>query len=506
MSWSWSGSWVDPVPSEPGDLVVRGGRVLLPSGEMREADVEIHRGVITRIGRDIEATGISALDAGGTVVVPGFINAHTHSQNNLVKGRVDAWPLESVLSLGPALNGNRNPQDHYLSALLGAAEMLMSGITSVFELFIDAFPNVAENVAAVLCAYRDVGLRAVVAPAVIDVDIMQCLEVLAAGRSAVASTPGTAAQLRRLDDIRTLAGHEWGRVVLGVAPTIPILCSADLLDAVGDLVRDRALPVQAHVAETKFQAVAARALFGESTVQRLHRHTLLTENTVAAHGVWLERGDPELLAGKGVTVSHNPASNMKLGSGAADVRRLLDRGVHVAVGTDGCTTSDNLNYFDALRMSAFSSRLFDRPSSQWLTARAVLDLAWRGGADAMASVARVGSLEAGRSADLVLLDCESIHLTPLNDLLSQIVYSETGSAVRDVIVDGNIVLRDRRLPLVDMQALAASARSAASRMWTANGATYDEAVGRAAKLEAMCRQIADADVEVVPDHHHVPSG
>src|SRR6185436_2960108 len=190
---------------------------------------------------------------------------------------------------------------------------------------------------------------------------------------------------------------------------------------------------------SKLQAAVGRKLYGTTLVGHLAELGMLDPRFCVAHGVWLDEEDRSRLADAGCSVSHNPGSNLKLGSGVADMRRMLERGLNVAIGTDGTASSDNLNVFEAMRLASYLSRVQDQPPERWVSAREALYAATEGGAKAL-GFEKVGRIEKGWKADLVLLDLGALQYVPLNDLASQVVFAEDGTGVESVMVGGEWVV------------------------------------------------------------------
>jgi guanine deaminase len=268
---------------------------------------------------------------------------------------------------------------------------------------------------------------------------------------------------------RILASWKFNRESIkpALGPTIPHHCSDDFLRACRDLAREHDLGMQMHVAESKVQALVAPKLYGKSLVAHLDELKLLGPKFCVAHGVWIEDDDRKRLADAGASISHNPGSNLKLGSGIADMRRMLAAGVNVAVGTDGTASSDNLNAFEAMRLACYLSRVKDHPVEQWISAREALYAATEGGAKAL-GFDRIGRIEKGWKADLVILDLGALQYIPLNDLASQIVFAEDGTGVESVMIGGRFVVRDRKVLGVDIVKLKRDAEEAVARLAAAN--------------------------------------
>jgi guanine deaminase len=253
-----------------------------------------------------------------------------------------------------------------------------------------------------------------------------------------------------------------------LGPTIPHHCSDEFLAGCRDLAQELDVGLQMHVGETKMQAVVAKRKYGKTMVAHLDSLGLLGPGFCVAHGVWLDDDDRARLADRGASVSHNPGSNMKLGSGMADARRMLDRGVNVAIGTDGAGCSDNLNVFEAMRMASFVSRVADHPPERWLSSREVFRAMSEGGAKALGFGGKIGRIERGHKADLVFLDLGHVHYVPLNDVVNQLVFCEDGTGVHSVMIGGKMVLEAGRFTTIDFARIAAQAERAVERLREAN--------------------------------------
>lgn len=218
-----------------------------------------------------------------------------------------------------------------------------------------------------------------------------------------------------------------------------------------------------HVAESRLQVLAAHKIYGTSPVVYLDRLGALRPGFVAAHGIWLDDNDLDLLAKAGAAVAHVPASNLRLGSGVAQVRPMLDRGITVGLATDGANSSDALNMLLALRLASYLSRAFATPRARWLNAAETLRLGTEGGADLL-GLARGGRIAQGALADLVFLDLRHIDFVPLTDPLNQIVTCANSACVAEVMVNGRFVMRGGRIEPIDMAQLRERVRAAVERL------------------------------------------
>jgi 5-methylthioadenosine/S-adenosylhomocysteine deaminase len=474
-------------------IVVRGGRVLdVRTRSAPLADMLIDGDTIAVMGRPglPAPADASVVDAAGKLLIPGLVNAHTHSHGNLSRGLGDRWTLELLLNAGPWLGGGRRLEDKRLSALLGAAEMIRKGCTACYDLFVEFPAPTVEGLQAVAGAYAEAGMRAVVAPMMADQTLYQAIPGL---REAL----GGAVDGFRLSAWETsLAACRDGlrrwpfppdRVRLALAPTIPLHCSDPFLTGCRDLAREFDVGLHMHVAESKVQALSGLAVYGATLCGHLDRLGLLGPHFTAAHGVWLDDDDMRRLGDQGASVAHNPGSNLRLGSGIAPARRMREVGVNVGIGTDAATCSDNLNMFEAMRMASFVSRVQGPDYTRWLSTDEAFAMATEGSARCLGLGGMIGTLAPGAKADIVFLDLAHVHYLPLNDALNQVVHGEDASAVDSVMIGGHLVLDHGRFTTIDVARLAAEAEARAADLARLNA----EARTLAEKLEvavgSFCR-------------------
>ncbi|MBP0446050.1 amidohydrolase family protein [Roseomonas sp. SSH11] len=457
------------------DLLLDGDRIaaLLPPGTAVE-DAALH-------------------DAAGRLVIPGLVNGHTHGHGGLSKGMGDKWDLALLLTHAAWIGGHRGLEDKRLATTLTAVEMLRKGCTAGYDLAFE-FPGPSvEGLEAMAGAYEAVGLRAVLAPMVADLTFFQATPGLIQALPAEYQARAAAMSMARADDILSTihaAAKSWrgGMVRLGCAPTIPLHCSDDFLEGCRELSAEHGLPMQTHVAEARYQAGGGELRYGSTLLAHMDRLGLVNERFSVAHGVWLTDADLALLAGRGAGLSHNPGSNMRLASGIAPARAAIRAGVTVGLGTDGSGSSDNQNMFEAMRLAAFASRLWeDAGEDEWLGTAETVRLATEGSAKLLGLDA--GVIAPGKLADLVFLDLHHVNWAPFNDAANQLVFTEDGSAVREVMVGGAWKLRDGRVLGVDEAALARQAQEAADRLAGLNAGMREWSMAVAPHVACHCRAL-----------------
>ena len=475
-------------------LILRGGLVLDAAHVLGPADVMVQQGRIVALSGPgtLTADGAEEIDASRKLLHPGLINAHTHGHGNLSRSMGDRWTLELLLAASPWITALESAEQKRLSATIGAAEMVLKGCTAVYDLFVEVPSPTRDGIAAVAEAYRAVGMRAVIAPMVADLTLYQAVPALQAALPEPLQAETAALRLppwqETVGELRAILrdwrfDRDWLRPA--VAPTIPLHCADPFLVACRDLADEFGTGLHSHIAEGKFQVVTAAQRYGRSMVAHLDALGLLGPRFTAAHGVWLDAGDMELLARHGASVAHNPASNMRLGNGVADMAAMLAAGVNVGLGTDAATCSDNLNMYSAMHFAGAGSHARGPDPAQWVTAAQVVTAATTGSAQAL-GFAGMGRIAPGYMADIVLLDLDAPTLIPLNDPVTQLVFGEDGTSVHSVMIGGRFVVRDRKLLTVDLPRLAAQAAEARAAM-TMNERSAD----RRSRFECIAPALAD---------------
>ncbi len=430
-------------------LIVANGMVVTVDGNRRVID----HGSVAINGRDIVAvdtsTAIAArysarqtVDAMGAVVMPGLINTHTHAPMVMFRGLADDLALMDWLQnyIFPAEAKTVSPEFVRAGTRLAALEMIESGTTTYVDMY-----YYEEEIARVTKA---AGLRGVLGQTIIQIpapDAKTPAEGLARTEKFIEEF--------KADDLITPA----------VAPHSMYLLDSGTLKACRALADRLHVPVILHLSETNEEVATSREKYQATPAAYLESLGFWGPRTIAAHGVHLTPDEIQILARRHVGLSHNPESNMKLASGAAPVVAMRAAGIPVGLGTDGAASNNDLDMFEAMRQAAFLNKLTsDDPRA--IPAPVAIEMATIDGARALGMEREIGSLEPGKRADLIVVSMSAARQTPLYDPLSHLVYVTRGDDVRTTIVNGRIVMRDRKVLTLNADQVLADARALAPRV------------------------------------------
>jgi guanine deaminase len=486
------------LPHRSEDLLLRGGEVLTPEGGLMRADVLLSQGEIAAVGSALE-TEARVLDVSDTVIAPGFINAHYHSNENFNPGLYEGLPLDLWFVRSHQVTRIQPPPPDaiYTRTLLGAVQLLLSGTTSVVDFVFEAPEITIETLTPIVQAYRDVGMRATVLLGVADLPYLASLDGDArelVGSSAEFSPPSVERVMEMARDAVARWHEPGGMIGIGLGPSAPQRCSLDLLTETMKLARERTLVWQTHVQETRTQAVSGPRRHQQSFVRWLSECGLLGPESTLVHAVWLDDHDRETIAASGAAVAHCPFSNLRLGDGIANIPALLAAGVDVSLGTDGRGCDETLDMLELIRLAAVLHKVHGLPPEQWLTARQALGMATHAGSRCAGHGDGLGRVAVGAKADLVLFSRRAPVLTPLHDPVRQIVFGATSRDIRTVIVDGRIVVENGRVAGVNLDQLLDDAVRHADAELSSQAAAQE--------IEAAVRRLFDR-AEATP--HHVNS-
>jgi 5-methylthioadenosine/S-adenosylhomocysteine deaminase len=442
---------------------------------LERGDVLVAGDRIAAIGPDLSADaakhpGVEIIEARDRIVLPGFVDAHMHSNEGFEMGRYDNLPLEIWLSevYPPFGSPMLTWREHYLRAMLVGIVSVKSGVTSLQDDVINlAFTP--DAVDATATAFRDLGLRAWITASMWDQTYCQSLPFIGdlvppdlKARLDAIPVPGPADQVALFEELsRRWHGRDGIRIILG--PCGPQRCSEELLESVAAISEARDLPIHCHVLETRTQAVTGQVKYGRTLVQYLKDVGTLTRRLTMNHAIWLTDRDIEMMGEAGCSITHNPLANLKLGSGVAPIRKLKNAGVNVALGCDGVASADTADFFQAIKVAAGLHKIGTHDYSQWVSAHEVYEMATMAGARSSLMEKEVGSLEVGKSADIILLDRHACGFLPLHDPIQQIAFSAASDSVDTSIIRGRAVMKNRKLALVDEPALLAEISEAAEK-------------------------------------------
>jgi 5-methylthioadenosine/S-adenosylhomocysteine deaminase len=425
------------------DLLVLNGTLVTMDKDRRvidDAGIAVAGGRIVAVGSSREiARSYSApqtVDAANKIIVPGLINGHTHVPMTLFRGLADDLDLQDWLTkfIFPAEAKNVSEEFVRAGTRLGLAEMIRGGTTTYCDMyyFEDA---IADETAKA-------GVRGVLGETVIDFP--------------VADNKTNAEAMAYVEKfVQKWKGHEL--ITPAIAPHAPYTVSEEHLKAVRAFSDRTGAPIVTHISETKREVDDSIKAKGASPIDYLSRIGFLNERVIAAHVVWPNDGEIGILKRAGVGVVHNPQSNMKLASGVAPVPKMLKEGLKVGLGTDGAASNNDLSMWEEMDTVAKLHKVFSG-DPKVITAQEAFELATIRGAEALHLEKDIGSIETGKRADMVLVERDALNQIPLYNVYSHLVYATKASDVETVIINGRIVMRDRRLLTLDEAAIKDKAR------------------------------------------------
>jgi 5-methylthioadenosine/S-adenosylhomocysteine deaminase len=493
-------------------LVIRGARILDAATRAADAlDVLIEGDTIIEVGPPgcAAPANTKTIDARDQLLMPGLINAHTHSHANIPRGLGDRWTLELALNTNPAIRGHQSPEEKYVAAQIGAAEMISKGCTTCYDLYYEFPQPSVEGVTAVAQGYADAGMRVVVAPMISSRSFYEAVPGLMAAlpervQAEFRKPKGSAAERSLAITRELLRGWRFDRdcARLAVSPHSPLHSSDEFFVAAHRLAQEFGVGMQTHLAESKVQVVSGMRTYGKTLTAHLDELGVLGPGFTGGHGVWLDDDEMRRLAGAGASVAHNPASNMRYGNGLAAVRRMLDFGVNVGIGTDSRSCSDNLNMFEAMRLASFTSRVQGPDYKRWLTTDEVLRMATVGSAKVLGFEGTLGAIAKGYKADIVFLDLKNMNYVPLNSAINQVVNAEEGTGVAKVMVGGRMIYENGRVTTVDLERLRVGAQATMDRLRSTCGAALELALKLEDVVGSFCVGLAESPYHV----HRYSSG
>lgn len=411
------------------DIIIKNGYVVdMVSDENKVSikDVLINKNKIVKIEKNTNETAKKVIDAKGKVVLPGFINCHNHAAMTIFRGYSDdtslmdwlenkIWPIEDKL----------NKEDIYYSSLLACIEMIKSGTTTFNDMYF-----LMENVAK---AVKETKIRAMLGRCIMKMESEDDERVNEA-----------------ILLYENYNNSENGRIKVNIAPHALYTCNKEAIIKSKELAVKYNVPLHIHLDETKGEHENILNEYGITPTKMLDEMNIFDKcHVILAHGVWLDDNDIQILKKIKGGVVHNPISNCKLSSGIARVSKLLKEGVNVSLGTDGTGSTNTLDMFEEMKLCNYLQKVSTLEPTI-INAYDVLKMATINGAKTLGLEDEIGSIEVGKKADIILIDMkDGVHLNPLHDVISNLVYSCNGSDVITTIVDGNILMENRVLNGID---------------------------------------------------------
>ncbi len=411
-------------------------------------DLLIRDGLIMSIG-ETGQTADTVIDAEGCAVLPGFVQTHIHLCQTLFRGAADDLPLLDWLKrrVWP-MEAAHTAASIKASAQLGIGELIRGGTTCALTM------ETVNHTEEVFKVVEDSGFRATVGKCMMDKgdDVPGALH------------EDTEASIREsLALLEAWHGKAGGRIRYCFAPRFALSCTRELLTRVAQLARERNVIVHSHASENRNECALVESETGLRNVAYLDAIGLSGGHVVLAHCVHLDAAEFETLANTRTNVAHCPSSNLKLGSGIAEISRMLDGGISVSLGADGAACNNRLDMFTEMRTMALLQKAMHGP--EVVPAKQALRIATIGGAKALGLEKEIGTLKAGKQADVIVVDLDPLHSTPSSgDLASALVYSTETSDVRSVVIAGRVVMKDRELLTLDESSVVKNANREAAEL------------------------------------------
>lgn len=432
---------------------------------IRNTDILIDSGRIVDIEDHIPEAGKEVMDCSGKLVIPGLINAHLHSDENFFKGMFDNLPLElwMLYSCPPLAYGPFSEELIYWRTMLGALEMIKCGVTCVQDDVSECPQGTFAGYDAVFRAYADIGMKANIGlnmgnkkycdkiPYAREVFPQKLQKLLDAGEG----EEQTAEQNLALYKEIIKKWHQKAGMKVVMSTSAPQRCSDAYLMQARRFSEEYDLPMHTHILESRIQACTGREFYGESIVKHAARIGFLSERLSVIHGVWMNEEDMQLLASAGATLISNPVSNLKLGSGIAPLMRMQKAGIHIVLGTDGMSSNDGQNLFEAMKYAALLQKTVQPDYAEWPDSGQILQMVFSHAAKSLGREKEIGTIEIGKAADVAVLNKNNTPFIPENQIGNHLVYCENGESVEAVFINGNKVYGDGRILTVNEKEILA---------------------------------------------------
>lgn len=420
-------------------ILIQGGIILRINSEyFKEGYILIEGEKIKKVGEGKYAKKDYKLkiEAKNSIIMPGLINTHTHVPMTFLRGIADDLPLEKWLKeyIWPIESKFLSKDFVYYSSLLGIAEMLLCGTTSFCDMYF-----FCEEIAR---ACEDSGIRGFITPGILEFE-----------------TPyfkNSEEAIKIAEDF--IKNYKKSKIIHpGIAPHSIYTCSLQTLKKCKEISEKYDTIMHIHLSETRKEYEDALKKFGSSPVKYLYKNEILSNRVLAAHTVWLDEEDIEILKEKDVSVSHNPESNLKLGSGIAPINKMIEKKIKVSIGTDGTASNNNLDMFEAMRIAGLLQKGI-KLKPDILPAEEIIKMATIYASECL-NFKEIGSIEEGKRADIIIIDTDDIPSIPLYNPYSAIVYSINSRQVKYVIINGKIIVENKEIKTIDIEKLKRVAKS-----------------------------------------------
>lgn len=426
------------------DLLINNINIIKKDQIIKNGAIIVDNGIIQYIGesfKTIEKTEFKKIiDGKNKIATPGLVNAHTHSPMGLLRNYADDltfsdWLFGKIIPAEDQLTG----EDIYWGAMLASAEMIQSGTTA----FMDMYMHMDEIGKAV----DEVGLKACLSK-----DILK----------SAARYGGIGVETEEFKQFYNYFNNKSGRIKVNMEIHSVYLYDEQSLRKAAEVAKEMKIGVHIHLLESPFERGNSVEMYGMDPIEACLKFGIFDVPVSAAHCVHLTEENRDILKQKNVSVLHNPTSNLKLGNGIADAPAMLEKGINVAIGTDGAASNNNLNLFEEMHLAALLHKGIKRDPAV-IKAQEVVEMATVNGAKAI-GFNDTGILEEGKKADIILIDTDKPHLQPLNNLYATLVYSAQASDVDTVIVDGKVLMENRELKTIDWERVSYEAKRSAARI------------------------------------------
>lgn len=472
------------------NILIQKGLIFDPSAGFdtpEKMDILVQNGSIAEIGKGLSTdqySGITVIDARDKIIIPGLINSHLHSHDHYDRGRFECLPLELwILFIRPWIGAKPlRPREIYLRTIIGAMEMAKTGTTFCMDDVNLAPFNTAENVDAVMQAYRDIGISSFVSASVFDKPAYLTVPFareLIPESIRLEMDRSTSFGVEQWEPFLRECLKSWGdpsqKVGFVLGPSAPQRCTDQLLRRIRDLSEEFDRIIITHVLETKVQRVSGEKFYGKSILRHLKDIGFLGPRVALVHCVWVSDEDLNLIAESQASIIHCPVSNLKLGSGIAPLESMLSKKITVGLGTDNTSCNDSQNMFEVMKLAGLLPKINHERFERWPKALDIFNMATSKGAKIARKEGEMGTLKSGSRADLVILDLKGPSFLPVGEIQRNLVYSENGRSVHSVIAGGEMILEAGKLTRVNESDLREEILEVSARLRKDHRSVFEKA-------------------------------